>query len=302
MSQQTSQQSQSSFVPRTIAMLAVCVACVSAIGATRSENPTRSRQPMQYEGFTEPIRKIRVAGSESARISEVMAERGASVRQGETLMLLDSNVLNASRRIAKARAENSSRIEALRVEAEMKEVRLAKLQKLYDSGAGSPEETRRAKADARVAQLNVQSAIEDQRLAELELAEIEARIEQRRVCSPITGVITEVLKETGEYVSLNEPQVATVVQLDSLRVTFFVPTGLARRLADRSADQATADQTLQLVIPSDLPHEESQQLIGQIEYIGAVTEADSGRVRLDVLIENRDGRYRSGVRCVFAAQ
>ena len=35
---------------------------------------------------------------------------------------------------------------------------------------------------------------------------------------------------------------------------------------------------------------------------GAVTEANSGRVRVEMVIENRDRRYRSGISCILESQ
>ena len=102
------------------------------------------------------------------------------------------------------------------IESDLRQQRLEQLDKLLQDGAGSLEEVRRAKADSAVAKLEVDAAREEIKLRQLELREIEARLTQRRITSPIDGVITE---------------------------------------------------------------------------------ADSGRVRLDVIINNSDGNYRSGVRC-----
>lgn len=238
----------------------------------------------RYSGFTEPVREIKVSVSESGPVASVSAKRGMKVTPGQLLLTLDTKVLEANREVAEAKTRSTSRIEALVIESDVRKKRHEKLKQLYDDGAGSIEEVRRSEADASVAALEVDAARDELKLRKLELAEIEARIEQRKVRSPIAGVVTEVIKESGEFVSLQDPQVATVVQLDQLRVTFFIPTIVAASI------HSTA--VLDLLLP-----ETNTRCSGKVEYIGVVTESDSGRVRLDVLIENQDRAYRSGVRC-----
>ena len=272
-----------------IAAVFISICALAQLGAT--DVTINSPTQQSYEGFTEPIRKIEVAASESARVADAVVKRGAVVKKGDVLMQLDTKLLEASLRVAQAKASASARIDALRIEQEIRDDRYTKIRALQESGAGSPEETKRAKADASVAALNVQSALEDQMLSQLEVAEIEARIEQRRVRAPISGVVTEVIQEPGEYVSLTEPHVATVVQLDTLRVNFFIPTDLATSMYE--------GQRLQLQLPGANPPETKQVAVGEVQHIAAVTAADSGRVRIDVLIEKPQRAYRSGVRCIY---
>ena len=203
-----------------VTLAAVGLLCLSGAGPNRpstSAYPTSQKGPRTYEGFTEPVRQIEVSASESGRLAKMHARRGDTVAEGDMLMLLDTQVLEASRRVAKSKANASARQQALKIEHDIKQDRYKKLFKLQQDGAGSPEEVKRAEADASIANLNWEAAKEDTELKELELAEIEARIEQRRIRSPINGVVTDIIKESGEYVSLSEPHVATVVQLDTLR-------------------------------------------------------------------------------------
>jgi RND family efflux transporter MFP subunit len=255
------------------------VAALILLGASGSEAPAQT-----YEGFTEPVRSIEVAAGDTGRIVETYVARGDHVSRGDLLMVLDQSVLEASRKVTEARAAAAARVQALEVERELQEGRYRKLLELQQEGAGSTEEVNRARADAEVARLKVEAAREELDISRLELEEIAARIERRRVRSPIDGIVTDVLKELGEYVSANDPHVATVVQLDTLRVTFYLPTELAMPLA-RGAN-----------IPLRFP-ELRRTTTGRVEYVSPVTEADSGRARVDVIVANSGGTIRSGIRC-----
>ena len=272
--------------PPILSGLLVVLICVPpSLGATPNPHVSSSiAVPQHYSGFTEPVKKIKISAAESGPVARICIKRGRQVRRGELLLELDTTVLDANRKVALAKSETMSRIDALKIESQVRKQRYEKLHKLQEDGAGSLEEVRRAKADASVAALEVDAALEEMQLRKLELQEIEARIEQRQVHSPIAGVITEVKKEAGEYVSMQDPHVATVVQLDQLRVTFYVPTRVAVSI------NAGAEVDLMLT-------ETNQKCVGAVEYVGVVTEADSGTVRLDVLIDNPNRTFRSGVRC-----
>lgn len=239
-----------------------------------------------FEGFAEPVRIIESAAAAEGRIAEVAVKRGDRVQRGDLLVMLDTSILEASLNVAKARAENTAKTEATQIEYELKQQRFDQLANLVNAGAGSPEEVKRAKAEAQVAHLNVVAAQQEQQLAALQLAEIEARLEQRCVRSPVDGIVTEVLKEIGEHVSTSNPHVATVVELDQLRLTFYLPTQLAMQIAP--------GQSLNITFP-----ELSQQDVGKVEYVSQVTQADSGRVRVDVLLDNGKDQTRSGIRAVL---
>ena len=257
---------------------AICVGLLSISSMVTAET---------FEGFTEPFRSIDVSASDSGSVSEINVKRGDRVESGQLLIALDSTVLEASRRVAEMRTRSVARIEALRIEHQLREDRYRQLLALHDEGAGSAEEVKRAKADVDVAKLNIQAAEEELAKSRLELGEIEARLDQRRVRSPVDAIVTDVRKEVGEYVSVTEPHCVTIVQLEKLRVTFYLPTPLALTLKP--------GQSIALSFPDF-----KKRTDGQIEYVARVTEADSGRVRVDVLLDNTKGEWRSGVRCVTA--
>lgn len=239
-----------------------------------------------FEGFTQPYRSIDVAVSEAGRVAAVRIKRGDVVKADQLLLQLDSSILEASRQIAEADANSTARIKALTVEHQVQQRRLEQIAALTQTGRSSTEEQMRAEADERVAAFNLQAAAEDQQRKHLALAEIEARIAARSVRSPIDGIVTDVVKDVGEFVSGVEPEVATIVDLTRLRASFFLPTSEAMRLQ--------SGQVLRLMLV-----ETNSRVEGVVEFVGATTAADSGRVRIDVVIDNSKGQNRSGLRCLL---
>ena len=263
---------------RGLAVLAA-ILLTTAVGADDRPQTVRA-----MEAFTEPFKVIELAAPESGRVASIHAQRGSHVKAGQLLVELDTQVQLAAMKVAEQRASATTRVEALRVEYKRKQRRYETLQDLNRDGGGTAEELLDAEAETQIAQLNVKAAEEEIELHKLELKELEAQIEQRRVYSKIAGIVTEVPREIGEYVSAAEPHVMTVVDLSRLRVTFFVPTEKAVTL---ESGQHVAIHLIG----------QSRTVDAEIEYVGPITQADSGRVRLDVVIANARGELRSGQRC-----
>jgi len=258
---------------RSAIQIAWLLAALAPFGAARGE---------VFESFTEPVQTIEVACADFGRVSEIAVRRGDTVAKGELLLSLDSKLLNAARRIAAARAGGRAKTAALEVERKLKQSRLAKLRQLR--GSVSPEELNRAEAELEIASYQLAAAREDQQLLDLQLAEIDQRIEQRRTRSPVAGVVIDVLKEPGEHVSAAEPHVVTIVRLSSLRATFHLPPALAATLR--------ANGRLPVRFPAT---GESRSAV--VEHASQVIDAGSGRVRVDLLIENAQRGNRAGARC-----
>jgi RND family efflux transporter MFP subunit len=239
-----------------------------------------------FDGFTEPYRKIDVAASETGTVARLLVKEGDRVTAGQPLATLDAEVLEVSREIAQTTVEAQAKLESALAERDLRRLRLDRLEPLRVKGHASQEEVDRARADLTVTEANVRAVREQQVLDRLERKKIEAMIERRTVRSPIDGIVLKILKDEREFVSLNSASVMTLVQLDPLRVTFSLPTtaaallkvnqGVSLRLADNGA---TAQ--------------------GKVEFIAPITEAESGTVRVKILVDNAQGQYRCGIRCLL---
>ncbi|MDB4614393.1 efflux RND transporter periplasmic adaptor subunit [bacterium] len=244
-----------------------------------------------YDGFTEPFESIKVAASEVGTIETVHVKQGERVNKGDILVTLDLRVLEAARNIANAKANGKARLQAAEIELAIKLKRWDKLTLLKEQGAGSSEEVDRAKADVRIAESQVAATREDIELAVLEMARINAQIERNRIRSPITGYVTKLQKKPGEFVSQNEPDVATVVNIDQLRARFHVSTIVAHRLAHSSR--------VTVSIPAFTANSSPKQVTANVQFVSPITDPDSGTVHIEVVFANPKRTIRSGVRCTL---
>lgn len=239
------------------------------------------------EGFAEPYEQVRVAAAESGLLTELLASEGSHVEAGQLLGSLDSEVLFAERKLAEVRSRSTARRDAARAELTLRTIRVEKLEKLLSTRDANQDEVERARADARVAEANLAAAEEERTLASLDLARLDAQIERRKIRSPVAGTVVTLDRKRGEFVTMTEPQVVTVVNTKRLIVRLHVPHDVAAAL------QVGDNQPLVFREPSSMVE-------GKVEFVSPLTEVDSNTVRVHIVLENPQGKIRSGARCRLA--
>lgn len=237
------------------------------------------------EGFTSPYRSVDVAAPEVGTIEDILIKQGQLVKKGDVLAVLDREVLVASLEMAKAKACGYAKRDAARIELELKQKRLDNLTRLGKS-LTSPEELDRAKADVELVRTQVTSAEQELLLESLDQTRIQAQLDRRTIRSPLDGIVVRLYHEIGEFVPQSDPKIATVVDLSRLRIVFHPPTHVAEQLNPQ-------DKLPVRLLPTD------SIVATQLEFISPLTNADSGSVRLEVILDNAAGQYRSGVRCAL---
>lgn len=234
------------------------------------------------EVFTEPYRSIEVAAAEQGILSTLAVKQGDMVSAGSPVASLNHDVLMASLKIAKMRALMEASILRASAEVRQRQRRYEKMLGLHGNGHASEEELDSAITSLEIAQADLLDAKERQKLAQLQVEEMAAQLRRRTIFSPVNGQVVKLHKEAGEYVASLEPVVATIVQLDKLRVKFYLDTSGARHF--RRGDQVPV-----------FFRDTQQYASGTVEFVSPTTDADSSTVRVEVVIDNPEGKYRSGV-------
>lgn len=258
-------------------------AAVLTLLAAAFVTPSTNCSAAVIEGFTQPYQTVEIAAPETGIIASVNVSEGDVVKSGSEIAALDCSVLQAALESARAKAEARGRLRAAEAQLRMKASRRDRLRALNEKGHASAEELDRAEIEAEIAGANVSSVKEELRAAALEARRIETQVDRRVVRSPFDGIVTFVAKAKGELVNVADAHVATLVQLDRLRVTFYLPTMAIYDL--------WAGHQVTIRFPA------GAEAVGDVEFVSPVTDADSGTVRTEVILLNNDGQLRSGVRC-----
>jgi RND family efflux transporter MFP subunit len=249
--------------------------------AEPSRTETSEESSSRIEAFAEPYRNISVSVSEMGSLEKIHVKEGDVVKAGDIIAVMNDDVLRASLDIARRSMAAEGALKSALADIGMKKSELIKLQELRERNHASQQEVDRINTELEVAEARLQSVREDLEVKTLEAKRIESQLELRVIRAPIDGVITDLSHDAGEYVSPTDPNIARLVQLDSLMVVFSVP------LAQRNA--VKANDTVMLHIGSaDVPAE------GVVEFVSPTPDSSNSSVRVKVRLPNADGRFQSG--------
>lgn len=205
----------------------------------------------------EAFEDVMVASELSGRIEAVGAEEGDAVRKGQMIVTCDMRKHQALRDQAAA----SLRLAELTVE---------RLSKLRTEGFSSEDELDKARTD-----------LETKR-ASLRLAEIE--LDKATIRSPIDGILDERHVDLGEYVNPGQP-VARVVDISRIKAVVHLPELHVPFVQQGQMVQAAFPYLDGAVAP----------VSGTVRFISAVADTRSRTYRLEVVLDNPEGRLRPGM-------
>lgn len=254
---------------------------VAAALSCHSEEPD-SFGMASYHGFSQPWKLIEVAVAEPGRVDSVSVREGDSVRENALIARLDNAVLQASLEVANQRASANGEAESARAKLNHAARRRDDIAKLLDESHASQTELDQAELALREAEAALLAVQERRDIAKAEVAKIRAELSRREIRSPIDGVVIELNRRKGEFAGGADPVVARVAVLEKLRLRINVPT--------RVAIQMSVDSEIEIEFT-----EIKANVTGNVDFVSPITDSKSGTVRVDIRLDNRSGRLRSGL-------
>ena len=224
--------------------------------------------------------QVDVSSAVAGKIESIAVDEGDKVSEGEILLTIDDKDFLIQRKLieaqfkaasaqlklimAGAREEDLQRaqenVKAAKAAFEKAESSFNRVKNLYESGSSTKSVYDEVKAGYEMAQANYQASLKTlekitkgARMEEIEIAQankaaaeanlemIEKRISDCIINSPISGVVTNRLVETGERVIPNGV-VATITKTDSMWITIYV--------SDRNIGHVKIGQAAEIKIDS----------------------------------------------------
>lgn len=173
------------------------------------EKADSSSQPSEYVGRVEAIQTVQVKPQISGEIAKVSFKEGSIVKPGQLLFQIDP-------------AQYQATVALRRAELEKAEATLAEAEKYHKRVMAANDQAVSA-ADRDTAESSVLQgkAAVSQAKANLRLAEI--NLGYCRITAPITGKIGIANLTKGNYVTPSSGALATIVQMDPVRVSYTLP-------------------------------------------------------------------------------
>lgn len=181
-----------------------------------------------YECLLEPWQVIEVRTSVEGIIAAVNVSRGDSIRRGQALVELQSQSEKVAVELARQRSVMEGQINSAHNRIEYASKRLARLADLEKVNFASAQARDEANAEKRLADAELQSALENRELARLELLRAQEQLALRTVSAPFTGVVVDRMLNVGELAESGSGRkpVLKVAQIDPMRADVALPAAL----------------------------------------------------------------------------
>lgn len=239
-----------------------------------------------FECLLEPWQVIEVRSQAEGIIASISVNRGDFVRSGQTLFELQSGPERAALEAARYRATMDGQIATARnriAYAGKKLDRQIELQKDNFTSAQSRDE---AEAEKRLAESELQSAVETRKLAVIEARRAQEQLAQRVIAAPFAGVVQDRLLNPGDLAEVGSGRkpVLKLAQINPIRVDVALPAALFGHV--RIGTHAVISATVG-----------GGHFNGIVRSVDKVIDAASGTFVARIEVPNPQGLVPGGSRC-----
>jgi membrane fusion protein (multidrug efflux system) len=260
-----------------ISLVVLACACFVVISVSRIPNRTEAVPPkeeiltnvevlsvetlprmsdvLELPGTLEPNLIVEVPVEQRGSIEEVLSQEGQRIEKGGVLARLDDSLLRAEYERIKAQADFDRRT--------------------YERSAALLE-----KGVLNKSQVEEVEARADVSAAALKVAK--TNLDRTTVYSPVSGVLNDLLKEVGEFVSSGDG-IAQIVDVDTLKVIVQIPERDIRYLRPNSQIDISVDPLSDKIVR------------GAVTYISEVADAVTRTTRAEISVDNKSGSLHSGM-------
>ena len=232
----------------TAAVLLLAAGCDRPAETPKSETPmpvrvlpvTSGNYRPSYEAVAQvkPFRTVDLVARISGFLQERPFREGSFVKKGELLYLIEP----AQYRIAQENAQ--AQLDMMKARRDNAASEFGRIQQLYGEKIASPDRFDSAKA----AKLEAEAAV---LAAEAELRQAKLNYSYTRITAPFDGWIGLTSKDVGNYLQAPSGTLATLAQIDPVRVEFSVSDAFALPKLTAELQQGKAPELIVRVLQRD---------------------------------------------------
>ncbi len=189
---------------------------------------------------------VDVAAKEALRVKEIRAAEGALVRPNQVLVVLDTATLETQLAEAKLNVAATQEREAAtkasitkrEAEVELANIEVARSRELVQQRAGSQREldlremtSKTTAANLEEEQAKLRTVEQEVNVAQAKVANVQSRIDDATLKSPVNGRVLYRLAEVGEVVA-SGGKAMTLVNLDDVYMEIFLPSQTGGKTED----------------------------------------------------------------------
>lgn len=224
---------------------------------------------IEVTGTALPIRESYLSGAVAGTIKKIKVDEGDRVTKGQLLLQLDKRGFQLM--VQQARAG----LAAAKAQLGATELELERAEKLMASEAAPRATYDRINAQHEAAQAQVQ-------LARAQLAQARKSLSDSSIRAPYDGVITEVLKEEGEFApSMPLTFLLKLVDTSSLEVQVFMPEEVAAEIVVGTEAEVELESA-------------SITTRGAVSFVSDRIQAGTQTFEIRIKLDNEAGRIKAG--------
>lgn len=239
-----------------------------------------------FDCLIEPSEVVEVRAPTDGVISAITVQRGDLVKRGQVLVRLESTADEAVVALARHRARMDGQIASARTRIDYASKKLARMNDLVKDNFTSALARDEADAERRLAEAELQSALETQELARLDLKRSEAQLALRTMTAPFSGVVVDRMLNPGDLAEsgAGRKPVLKIARIDPMRVDVALPAALFGRVQVGRPARVT-------------PAIGAQAFPGTVRGVDRVIDAASGTFVARLEVANPKGAVPGGARC-----
>lgn len=187
-----------------------------------------SAQDTGFECLIEPWQVIEIRTSVDGIIAAISAHRGDTITRGQPLVELQSQSERVAVEVALLRTRLDGVVVAARGRIDYATKRQARLIDLEKDKFISAQARDEADSEKRLAEAELQSALESRDVAKLDLLRAQAQLALRTVAAPFSGVVVDRMLNVGELAEAGSGRkpVLKLAQIDPMRADVALPAAL----------------------------------------------------------------------------
>lgn len=238
-----------------------------------------------FSGLIYPLHDITLSAGVAGLVMKRQVQLGQSVKASQVLLQLDDRMQSIESSRRKVIFEDQSELRAAQERARILMILLHDAQSVFKvTGSISKDELLRLEAESIAANARVEQFLEQKKREKLDYELAERDRLQRHISAPVSGVITKLTPQEGEWAKPGDP-LLTLVDSSTAILRLAVPHSVAHTLKTGSNQ----------IIKTE-PGGAVTQVTGRITFVSPVADPASGLVQIEITFSNPDNRIKTGIK------
>jgi len=241
-----------------------------------------------FDCVIEPRQIVELRPAIEGVIERIDVDRGDLIKNGQTLVVLQSGVEIATAELAKYKASITGAIRAQEARSEFASLRDSRRQNLASQSYISAQDRDDAAAEKRMSEADLLEARDNKRIAELDYQRTVEQLKLRTIRSPFAGVVMDRLMNPGDVTDMSDSRkpVLRIADIGVLNVEVILPAaayGLVK-----------TGTTVEVIPEVARP---GSRLTAKVRAIDRVMDAASGTFGVRLELPNENYALPAGIRC-----